>query len=419
MQILSIILIRSTIIFHYVITCFGYFANILSLDMQILPQSLSKLSRYTAIFTLLVVRSPDLKAQNIVQKLGKKFLSAEKDTTRSGSFMVLPAIGYAQETGVEYGLASSYNFYLDKSDSLIRTSTMVLMGTFTSKHQSNFKLQTDLWTKNNDYHFVSEMRYRNWPFNYYGIGMDTWKADEERVDQKLFRIKLEAEKKVGRNLYSGINIQYDNFTVRSDSTDQIFNQSDLIGKQGGQQLLLGLSQLFDSRDNVSYTTRGYYAKLKMAYAPKLWTSTDFNGANLDLDLRGFIPLHKKVTLALQGIFRSTFGKTTPFYNYRELGGDMMMRGYYLGRYRDKNYLASQAELRYRFHPRFGVVGFSGVGSTFSKQNSSRYIPSYGGGLRYFFSLEHNSSIRFDYAYGEQRTGEKRQSGFYLSLSEAF
>lgn len=416
---MSIILICSTIIFNCLFTYFGYLPNVLSLGMQILPQSLSKLTRYTALCALFIAGTGDLKAQNIIQKLSKKFLSAEKDSTRSGSFMVLPAVGYAQETGVEYGLASSYNFYMDKSDPYIRTSTMTLMGTFTSKHQSNFKFQTDLWTKNNDYHFVSEIRYRNWPFNYYGIGMDTWKADEERVDQKLFRVKLEAEKKIGNNLYSGINIQYDNFSIRSDSSDHIFNQSNLIGKEGGQQLLLGVSQLFDNRDNVSYSTRGYYAKLRLSYAPKLWTREDFNGTNLDLDLRGFIPLHQKVTLALQGIFRSTFGKTIPFYNYRELGGDMMMRGYYLGRYRDKNYLASQAELRYRFHPRFGIVGFSGIGSTFSKENSSRYVPSYGGGLRYFFSLEHNSSIRFDYSYGEQRAGEKRQSGFYLSLSEAF
>ncbi|ULT27347.1 hypothetical protein KUH03_11710 [Sphingobacterium sp. E70] len=121
--------------------------NVLSLGMQILPQSLSKLTRYAALCTLFIAGTSDLKAQNIIQKLSKKFLSAEKDSTRSGSFMVLPAVGYAQETGVEYGLASSYNFYLDKSDPHIRTSTMTLMGTFTSKRQSNFKFQTDLWTK--------------------------------------------------------------------------------------------------------------------------------------------------------------------------------------------------------------------------------------------------------------------------------
>ena len=98
---------------------------------------------------------------------------------------------------------------------------------------------------------------------------------------------------------------------------------------------------------------------------------------------------------------------------------MSMRGYYLGRYKDKNYAAAQAELRYRFMARFGIVGFAGTGSTFSKQHNPRLVPSYGAGLRYFFSLEHNSSVRLDYAFGEQRPGEKRQSGFYLSVSEAF
>ena len=98
---------------------------------------------------------------------------------------------------------------------------------------------------------------------------------------------------------------------------------------------------------------------------------------------------------------------------------MTMRGYYLGRYKDKNYATAQAELRYRFIPRLGIVGFGGTGSTFSPQHSLRLVPSFGGGIRYFFSLEHNSTIRFDYAFGEKRPGEKRQSGFYLSISEAF
>jgi outer membrane translocation and assembly module TamA len=96
-----------------------------------------------------------------------------------------------------------------------------------------------------------------------------------------------------------------------------------------------------------------------------------------------------------------------------------MRGYYLGRYRDNNYSTIQSEIRYRPISRLGAVVFGGLGSTFSEQRSFRTIGSYGLGLRYFFSLEHNSTVRFDYAIGEKRPGEKRQSGFYLSLSEAF
>ena len=44
---------------------------------------------------------------------------------------------------------------------------------------------------------------------------------------------------------------------------------------------------------------------------------------------------------------------------------------------------------------------------------------FGGGLRYFIDLEHHSSIRLEYGFGEKRPGEKRQGGFYLALSEAF
>jgi hypothetical protein len=40
-----------------------------------------------------------------------------------------------------------------------------------------------------------------------------------------------------------------------------------------------------------------------------------------------------------------------------LGNDQMMRGYYSGRYRDENLMAAQAEIRYRFMNRFGIVAF--------------------------------------------------------------
>src|SRR5690606_25642434 len=136
--------------------------------------------------------------------------------------------------------------------------------------------------------------------------------------------------------------------------------------------------------------------------------------------RAFFPLLPQLTLGMNAHYTTSFGPRVPFYVYSELGGDMMMRGYYTGRYRDPNLLAAQSELRYRFHPRLGIAGFVGTGSTYHRGNQPiRFIPSYGGGLRYFFDLEHNSSVRIEYGIGEKRPGEKRQGGFYLSLSEAF
>lgn len=379
---------------------------------------------YVALISALIgINNVQIKAQekqgNIIKKTINRFLSSENDSTRRGSFMVVPAAGYAQETGFEYGLASAYDFYLDKSDLSNRTSNILLTGTLTTKKQKNIKLVTDLWTKDNDYHIISELRYRDWPFNYYGLGSNTWKENEDKLEQKLIRAKLDVEKKLASKFYAGLNLTYEHVKFTDVEQDGIFDQTTLTGKAGGQHLALGLSALYDSRDRTTYTTKGYYARIKYAYSPDFWGKENFTGSQLQADVRGFKPFNNKLAAAAQILYRGTYGKTTPFYMYEDLGGDMTMRGYYLGRYKDKNYATLQAELRYRFMARFGITGFAATGSTFSNEHKARMITSFGGGLRYFYSLEHNSSLRFDYAVGEQRKGEKRQTGFYLSISEAF
>ncbi len=356
---------------------------------------------------------------SFAKKTFDKFFSSQKDSTRGASLMVLPAVGYAQESGFEYGIAGTYNFYLDKTDLSSRTSNVTLIGTLTTKSQKNIKLLTDIWTKENEYHILSELRYRDWPFNFYGLGSDTWSVDEDRLEQKLIRAKLDVEKNIAENLYIGLNTTFEYFKFQDRELGGIFDQPEVMGKEGGQYLAIGASSLYDNRNNTTYTTKGIYARIKYAYAPNFWGDDNFAGNLLETDIRGFQALSKDLTLAGQILYRGTYGNNTPFYTFRDLGGDMTMRGYYSGRYKDKNYLTAQAEVRYRFMPRFGVVGFAGTGSTFSKQHDIRLIPSYGAGIRYFFSLEHNSTIRFDYAFGEKRPGEKRQSGFYLSISEAF
>lgn len=373
----------------------------------------------TLLFTATTISKIAAQEQTFVQRMIKKFLSSENDSTRGGSLIVLPALGYAQETGVEYGIGSTYNFYLDKADPNNRTSNITLIGTLTTKSQKNIKLLTDLWTTDNAYHIVSELRYRDWPFNFYGIGTDTWLADEDFLEQQLVRTRIEIEKRIAANWYAGVNANYEYFKFADRDPGGIFERPDILGKSGGQYLALGVSSLYDTRNNTTYTTDGFYSRLKFAYAPNFWGGDNFTGSQLEADFRGFRSLSSKVTLASQLLYRGTFGDHIPFYNYRDLGGDMTMRGYYLGRYKDKNYATAQLELRYRFIPRLGVVGFGGTGSTFSPQHNLRLVPSFGGGIRYFFSLEHNSTVRLDYAFGEKRPGEKRQTGFYLSISEAF
>lgn len=353
-------------------------------------------------------------------KLIKRFVSPEKDSSRSAGFVVLPALGYAPETGLEFGLAGVYNFYMNKADTAIRTSNVTFIGTFTTERQTNLKLESDSWTTGNRYHYISELRFRNFPFNFYGLGNETAAQDEDVVLMQLIRVRLEGERELAANYYGGLNVAYEHYRFSDKESGGIFDRTQPDGQDGGYHLMLGISQLYDTRNRNTYTTNGYYARAKYAYSPGFGGGSNFRGSLFDVDLRTFFPLTSKLTLGLNAHYKTTFGNRVPFYVYREMGGDMMMRGYYTGRYRDRNLLATQGELRYRFHPRLGAAGFAGTGSTFhGSLSNTRFVPSFGGGVRYFFDLEHHSSIRLEYGIGEKRPGEKRQGGFYLSLSEAF
>src|SRR5690606_19010270 len=194
----------------------------------------------------------------------KRFISPEKDTSRSAGFVVVPALGYAQETGLEFGLAGVYNFYMDKTDMAIRTSNITFIGTFTTQRQTNLKLESDSWTSGNRYHYISELRFRNFPFNFYGLGNKTAAQDEDLVLMQLVRVRLEGERQLAPNYYGGLNFVYEHYRFSDKERGGIFDTMQPYGQKGGDHLVLGISQLYDTRNRNTYTTKGHYARIKYA-----------------------------------------------------------------------------------------------------------------------------------------------------------
>src|SRR5690606_16479938 len=144
-------------------------------------------------------------------KFVQRLISSKKDSSRAGRFMFFPVMGYSQETGLEYGLSGTYNFYVQKADTAIRTSSINAFATLTTKHQSNLKLTTDIWSSKNKYHYIGEVKYRDFPFSFYGIGDNTLAKDKDLLLQKLFRLNLEVEKRLLKNYYTGLNAMFEDF----------------------------------------------------------------------------------------------------------------------------------------------------------------------------------------------------------------
>lgn len=355
-------------------------------------------------------------------KLIKKFLSSDADTSRKSSFLPLPVLAYSQETGAEIGALSLYSFYTDPKDSLIRTSRITGAATFTTKKQTNFQLKADIWSPKNKFHYTGEIRYKNFPFNFYGIGNNTLISNENPLNQKLFKLIGGIEKQFGESRYSGFNIAFENYQFTNKSIGGILDTDPTIfDKDGGKVLFIGFTQIFDNRNSNTYTTKGTFVRANYSYAPQIFGGDNFVGSLFKIDFRNFQSLNKNLSVGINAHFQSLNGENTPFYLLPQFGNDEMMRAYYTGRYRDENLMALQSELRFRVHPRFGIVGFAGTGNVFKRRDFSlrNLKPNLGGGFRYFFDIEKGLSIRMDYGIGEKIPGEKRQSGFYLSLGEAF
>lgn len=367
---------------------------------------------------LLVVVNP-LWAQ---KKLIKKLLSNEKDTTRKASFMPIPVLGYAQETGFEFGLGALYSFYIDRQDTTNRSSNFSGTASYSTKKTYNLALKGDAWTKGNKHHFIGEIRFKKMPFNFYGLGNHTAAADEDRLVQQQIKLLFDAERTFIKNAYSGVSVGFENYDFTDKEVGGIYsNSTNLYDKAGGTVIYLGLSQSYDTRNSNNYPTKGFFGRITYQFAPDFFGGKDFTGSQIRVNIRNFWSLAPKVVLGIQGLYHTVQGAQTPFYLLPQLGNDEIMRGYYTGRYRDENLMAAQAEIRYRFMNRFGVVAFAGGGKVFANGNLSLHDlkPNYGVGGRYFFDTAKGLSVRLDYGVGEKRMNEKRQSGFYISLAEAF
>jgi len=389
---------------------------------------------FPIIIVSLIIGNTASAQKNLLPKFVRKMLF-EKDSSKHSSFFLLPVFSSAPETGVEVGGSALYSFYTDTVHTDTRVSNIFGYATITTKGQNRFSLSTSYWTPQNKWHYTAAVSYINFPFDFYGIGPNTYKADKDRLGQHRFKLNFEADKRITKNLYIGALIGAFDYHFENKNPGGSFDTNPLVeSRNGGGGLLAGAAVMFDTRNNNTYTTKGvfinayYYLMGGINHNNYLYLlpgqasvdNNNYRGGLFNIEITQYNKLSKRFVLGFDLQEQSLTGGQSPFYLLPALGSDEMMRGYYNGRYRDRNLIAAQTELRYRLSDRIGIVGFAGMGTVFNKSFSFAQLkPNYGGGLRYFFDVEKGLSMRMDYGVGQKVPGEGRQSGLYLSLGEAF
>jgi len=371
-----------------------------------------------SIFALL--GTPLFAQKNLLPKFVRKMLF-EQDSGKHSSFFLLPVLGSAPETGVEIGGSALYSFYTDTLHSDTRVSNIFGYATITTKGQSRLSLSTSYWAPHNTVHYTAGVSYINFPFDFYGIGANTLKANKSHLGQKRVKLNFQADGLVTDHLYLGFMVGGFDYKFTDETPGSLFSTNPLVeDRTGGASVLAGPTLLFDTRNNNTYTTKGLFINSYFNFYKGIFGNNGYKGGWLNIEISQYNPLAKRLMLGFDLQSQNLIGGQSPFYLLPTLGNDEMMRGYYNGRYRDRNMIAGQAELRYRLSDRWAVAGFGGAGTVFDKTFSASDLkPSAGGGFRYFFDVQKGLTLRADYGIGQQVAGESRQSGFYLSLGEAF
>lgn len=163
-------------------------------------------------------------------------------------------------------------------------------------------------------------------------------------------------------------------------------------------------------------TRNHFLELSILTNPS-WLGSSYSYTSYQLDARRYVPLQGdgSSVLAFQSLVRLTSGSPS-FRDFSMLGGDVINRGYYEGRYRDQNAAQFQAEWRQHAIGRFGFTVFAGTGEVwdrFENFSMNNYKWTAGAGLRFNINKEDPTNLRIDFGISKESTG------FYLQFGEAF
>ena len=378
---------------------------------------LKKIGLLIVLCTLSQVVYSQATKQNFVVRYFNKFINDSTDKSKIQT-LVYPTVGYAPETKWEFGASTVVVGYA-KKDTNNRLSEINGFTFLTSEKQYGGVIEHALYSNKNKWFFLGKLKIQSFPLSYHGIGHDTPKEKIAVVDAFSFNWKERFLRNVWRDFYIGLELDFQ--SMSRVNFQPYTNEESLLkpnGYKGFNNFGLGLGLLYDNRHNVLNVRHGFFAETAMLiYSKDLGSITNFS--SILTDFRYFHPIGKRNVLAIQSFGQFTLGEA-PFNQYALMGGEMMMRGYYLGRFRDKNYISLQTEYRMLplpFAKKFGLAVFASSGIIYNKvaNLNSQYIKYAGGaGVHYLLFPKKDVWTRIDFALNNEGG-----SGLYLYIGCAF
>lgn len=393
------------------------------------------------VFVLVLISVLTANAKNLIEtydevdekvrktKVAKviKIIEPEKTDDKNG-FIIIPMVYYTPETNFAFGGSFMYYYRLKNQTLENRPSYFETHVIYTLNNQIISVANFENYFLKERLHLAERLEVTKYPDVFFGIGNNNPEGLKENFSSFYTLLDFDAEFVTFDRLLVGVSYNLSYFKMH-DKEDSIYSENrfgelmktparlsddSIPGADGGLYSGLGVFLRYDSRDRFTYPSNGNFSTFKILGYHKYFGS-DTNFLKLDLDLRHYFELFSDVVFAVQFKMEFNFGDV-PFTLMPEVGGAEMLRGYPEGRYRDRNALFIQTELRLPLYWRFGWVFFFSLGDVFNDPGDLKAdLLKYSGGIGLRFTVDKQERINVRADFGMTPEG----GNIYFFMLEAF
>ena len=351
--------------------------------------------------------------RSLVARLLQYFSESDKPKPdKKIDFGIIGGPHYASDTGLGVGLVASALYSTNRSDSTLKLSNASLYSDVSTKGFLMIGLRGNTFLPHRHYRIDYRLYVYTVPSYLWGFNFS--QSDNNDNKSKYNRTKFEVMARflvpLNRYTYLGpiVRYQYVHAYKLKNRAPQLLAGQPLTVSD----VSVGLSYTFDSRDFMLNASRGWFVQADLTANPTFLGNNDTYWSG-ELQVSTYRRAWRGAVIAGEFHTRQSAGHV-PWPMLSDVGSSNRMRGYYEGRYRDKNIIDAQVELRQHIWHRNGMVVWLGAAEVFPDYSSLRFrqiLPNAGIGYRWQFKKGVN--VRLDYGFS------RRGTGFIFNINEAF
>jgi outer membrane protein assembly factor BamA len=365
-----------------------------------------------SVFSILVLcMASSLAAQETDLFEDEAELLETLDDEKKNEIVVAPIPIVNPTFGNGLALGGMYLYQIDEGS---QPSFTAAAGAYTDSKSYAFGIGQAAYFKDDAWKIKAGAGVFDFNVRFYGIGRLPGDRDVSiPINQEGWAAGVRGLCRIKGDWYFGLQYWFLRITSTFDTSDLDFELPPAI-EFDSQVAGLGVMIEYDSRDNRFNPSGGQLFNGTWSNSEEaIGSDFDFTSGKIDYNL--YHQLKPGKIIAGRATACMTPGDA-PFYALCKFGQGVDLRGYVGGRYRDERMATFQAEYRWRFYKKWGMVVFAGFGEvaeTWGDFNLDDLLPSAGVGLRFKLSKTTDFNLSVDYAVGED------SDAWYFYVGESF